>query len=191
MNFFQPSFKLRSKTRDGAKVHKYYHRPATPCDRLLNSEHLDAEAKKQLREQKADLDPLELLHAIREIQAALAALADSNSTGAGVTPPSKDLSEFLTELPRLWKHGEVRPTHRTAVASPRDWRTRKDPFESAWPHLLDWLEREPDITATDLFSRLRAKHPGVYVDGQLRTLQRRVQGWRRMMARELIGISRK
>ena len=101
VNFFQPSFKLRSKTRDGAKVHKYYHRPATPCDRLLNSEHLDAEAKKRLREQKADLDPLELLHTIREVQAALAALGDSNSTGIGATPPSKDLSEFLTELPKL------------------------------------------------------------------------------------------
>jgi hypothetical protein len=35
VNFFQPSFKLKSKTRDGARVSKKYHRPATPCDRLL------------------------------------------------------------------------------------------------------------------------------------------------------------
>src|SRR6195256_3178338 len=34
VNFFQPSFKLRSKTRDGARVRKKYHPPATPCDRL-------------------------------------------------------------------------------------------------------------------------------------------------------------
>ena len=35
VNFFQPSFKLKSKTRDGARVSKTYHAPATPCDRLL------------------------------------------------------------------------------------------------------------------------------------------------------------
>ena len=35
INFFQPSFKLKSKTRDGARVNKIYHPPATPCDRLL------------------------------------------------------------------------------------------------------------------------------------------------------------
>ncbi len=32
VNFFQPSFKLLSKTREGAKVIKKYHPPATPCE---------------------------------------------------------------------------------------------------------------------------------------------------------------
>ena len=31
VNFFQPSFKLAAKARDGAKVTKRYHPPATPC----------------------------------------------------------------------------------------------------------------------------------------------------------------
>src|SRR5262245_42782988 len=35
VNFFQPSFKLIAKTREGAKVVKKYHPPATPCERLL------------------------------------------------------------------------------------------------------------------------------------------------------------
>ena len=35
VNFFQPSFKLASKRRDGARVSKRYHPPATPCQRLL------------------------------------------------------------------------------------------------------------------------------------------------------------
>ena len=35
VNFFQPSFKLAGKTRDGARVHKRYHAPATPFQRLL------------------------------------------------------------------------------------------------------------------------------------------------------------
>ena len=31
VNFFQPSFKLAGKARDGARVRKCYHPPATPC----------------------------------------------------------------------------------------------------------------------------------------------------------------
>lgn len=189
VNFFQPSFKLRQKTRVGAKVHKSYFPPATPCDRLLKNEEVGEEMKEHLREQKSSLDPVRLLHTIRELQATLAALACSNGSENGATPESKSLSEFLKQLPRLWKDGEVRPTHRKEPSSPRTWRTRVDPFESVWPELLDWLQRDPDTTAKELFLRLRGKYPGTYKDGQLRTLQRRVKGWRRAMARELIGIS--
>ena len=35
VNVFQPSFKLAEKTRVGARVHKRYHAPETPCGRLL------------------------------------------------------------------------------------------------------------------------------------------------------------
>jgi hypothetical protein len=35
VNFFQPSFKLAEKTREGARVRKRHHPPATPCQRLL------------------------------------------------------------------------------------------------------------------------------------------------------------
>ena len=189
VNFFQPSFKLRHKTREGAKVRKSYFPPATPRDRLLKNEKVSEEAKERLREQKACLDPVRLLHTIRELQATLAALASSNGSENGAAPESKSLAEFLKQLPRLWKDGEVRPTHRKAPSSPRNWRTRVDPFESVWPELLDWLQRDPDTTAKDLLQRLRTKYPETYKDGQLRTLQRRVRGWRRAMARELIGIS--
>ena len=37
VNFFQPSFKLAAKQRDGAKVSKRYHPPQTPCERLLQA----------------------------------------------------------------------------------------------------------------------------------------------------------
>ena len=35
VNFFQPSFKLAAKARDGAQIRKKYHPPATPFQRLL------------------------------------------------------------------------------------------------------------------------------------------------------------
>ena len=62
VNYFQPSFKLRSKTREGAKVKKLYHKPATPCQRLLDHASVTEAAKESLRSERDRLDPLELLH---------------------------------------------------------------------------------------------------------------------------------
>lgn len=189
VNFFQPSFKLRNKIRSGSHVHRSYFPPATPCERLLSSARVSQDAKEALREQKATLDPVRLIQTIRELQSTIAGLATQNDPSSGRTPSSRSLDEFLEQLPRLWKQGEVRATHRKSASAPHNWRTRKDPFESVWPELLTWLQRNPDILATELFARLRAKYLGIYADGQLRTLQRRVHGWRRLMARELLGIS--
>jgi len=57
VNFFQPSFKLKSKTRQGAKVSKKYETPATPYERLLASDRVTNERKQNLRQIFANLDP--------------------------------------------------------------------------------------------------------------------------------------
>ena len=58
VNYFQPSFKLIEKSREGATVTKRYDLPATPCDRLLMhpSVHLDIREEIQIR--RASLDRL-------------------------------------------------------------------------------------------------------------------------------------
>jgi hypothetical protein len=183
VNYFQPSFKLLSKTRDGAKIKKRYHKPATPCERLLAHASVSDAAKEALRAELAPLDPAALLHRIREGQAALAAL-DSGDLSHG--PERQSLEEFLAKLPELWRAGEVRPTHRNAPPSPRTWRTRKDPFEEVWPEILLWLQQDPESTAKSLMDRLHRDYPGRFPDGQLRTLQRRIREWRHVMARELV-----
>jgi hypothetical protein len=71
VNFFQPSFKLAAKQRDGAKVAKRYHPPQTPCDRLLQAESVPMAAKIKLSEIGANLDPLKLLEEMRALQAYL------------------------------------------------------------------------------------------------------------------------
>ena len=111
VNYFQPSFKLLSKTRDGAKIKKRYHKPATPCERLLAHASVSDAAKEALRAEIAPLDPAELLHQIREGQAALAALGSGDLSHG---PERQSLEEFLAKLPELWREGEVRPTHRNA-----------------------------------------------------------------------------
>jgi hypothetical protein len=183
VNHFQPSFKLRSKTREGAKVKKTYYKPATPCERLLEHASVLEATKEKLRTEASRLDPLELLHRIRDAQAALAALA-SGQMGSG--PGRESLKQFLAKLPELWREGDARPTHRQGPAKLRTWRTRKDPFEGVWSEILLWLQEDPEATAQSLFERLDRAYPGRFPEGQLRTLQRRIRDWRRVMARELV-----
>jgi hypothetical protein len=188
VNFFQPSFKLASKTRRGAKVHKAYHAPETPCARLLASPAVTDEMKERLRATAAQLDPLRLLEEIRALQHHLVALA-SGKTPHLPARPDASLDGFLTGLATAWQQGEVRATHRLEPRPARDWRTRKDPFETAWPLVVTWLEAEPDRIGKELFRRLQAEQAGVFPDGQLRTFQRRVKEWRRAAARELVFAS--
>jgi len=183
VNYFQPSFKLLEKTRNGAKVIRKYAKPMTPAERLLEHPGVHEEAKALLREEQRRLDPLVLLHSIRDTQAALAAMAEPGY----INRPGKELDEFLAQLPRLWKEGEARPTHRRAEgASNYRGRARLECFEDVWPEVLYWLSEEPDATAKSLFERLMIKYPGKFFSGQLRTLQRRVKEWRYVMARELV-----
>ena len=185
VNFFQPSFKLMSKNRVGAKVTKHYDAPATPCARLLASPAIPEETKDKLRTVAASLDPLRLLEQIRTMQRHLVELADGEVPSV-VATGDPELEGFLKSLRTAWQNGEVRPTHVARKASPRDWRTRQDPFEMSWPLVRRWLEAEPERTAKELFTRLQAEMPGSFPDSQLRTLQRRVQDWRSAEARRLI-----
>jgi hypothetical protein len=61
-----------------------------------------------------------------------------------------------------------------------------DPFESAWPQVLQWLNEQPDANAKELLLRLQESMTGTFPPGQLRTLQRRVKQWRSEIARQLV-----
>ena len=92
VNFFQPSFKLRNRTRDGSKVQKHYHSPASPCERLLERKDVPESAKVTLRAKSIELDPVELLRQIRSGQTALAAF---NGGEADYPGSRESLNEFL------------------------------------------------------------------------------------------------
>jgi hypothetical protein len=183
VNFFQPSFKLAEKTREGAQVRKRHHPPATPCQRLLADPKTATAVRDRVTALKAGLDPVRLLAEIRAAQRRLVALADPPITDG---TPAPTLEVFLAGLRTAWKQGEVRPTTHPAVRPVRWWRSRRDPFETTWPLLRQWFEAEPERTGRQLLERLQAEHPGVYPDGQLRTLQRRLKGWRGEAARRMV-----
>jgi hypothetical protein len=60
----------------------------------------------------------------------------------------------------------------------RDWRTRPDPFEEHWADVVELVRATPGLEAKTIFELLVEQHPGRYEPGQLRTLQRKLRGWR-------------
>jgi hypothetical protein len=185
VNFFQPSFKLAEKTRNGARVNKRYLPPQTPCERLLLNEKMEPAMKAKLRGVAESLDPLHLLEEVRTMQRHLVAIPESGPPSA-MPLQNQNLTSFLASLSTAWRAGEVRPTHYRKPRPPRYWRTRIDPFESVWPELCQRLEAYPDQTGLELFEHLQTKYPQRYQPNQLRTLQRRLKTWRTQAARRLI-----
>src|SRR5215469_6038557 len=184
VNFFQPSFKLASKQHNGAVVHKRYHPPLTPHQRLLASNTVDGAIKKRLRAQFAALDPVVLLKTIRQMQREL--LAHSNGTDN--VPLSPAQPEYFDAFATAW-HSSNRPPQsgRKKMTAVRWWRTRSDPFAESWSLVESWLMAEPNISAQELMARLTTQLPDLYpTRAQLRTLQRWVKAWRAQWARQLV-----
>ena len=155
VNYFQPSFKLVEKTRHGSRVVKRYSPPATPCDRLMRHDAVSVEMKEALREYRVKLDPVALLHAIREAQSALAAVT---SPEIRPTPSGESLEKFLAKLPDLWRQDAAHASRERRVQPPRTWRTRPDPFEGVWCDVLSWLQEDPDAKAIAL-AEVRPSRP--------------------------------
>ncbi len=61
VNFFQPSFKLIAKQRDGARVRKTDSPPATPHQRLIADARTSHVVRSRLQEIYSGLDPVLLL----------------------------------------------------------------------------------------------------------------------------------
>jgi hypothetical protein len=184
VNFFLPCFKLKSKTRVGAKVSKKYEPPVTPYERLLVNPQMTDAQKSALRETFNSLDPVALLRDIRTIQHRLTTLEVSNRS-TQIDAPERNIDRFVDSLATAWKAGEVRPTHRKPATEPRPWRTRLDPFASTWTQIEQWLNDQPDANAKELLQRLQQAEPTI-PDNRLRTLQRRVREWRTAVARRLV-----
>ena len=76
VNFFQPTMKLWSKSRHGAKVHKVYERARTPYQRLLESRVLTKDQEQKLAAIYDGLDPVLLLKQLNGHLERLWSLAD-------------------------------------------------------------------------------------------------------------------
>jgi transposase len=72
----------------------------------------------------------------------------------------------------------VRGAERKGARSPRSYRTREDPLAAVWPDVVGMLEEAPGLEAKTIMELLLAREESGLVEGQLRTLQRRIRQWR-------------
>jgi hypothetical protein len=182
VNMIQPSFKLKTKTRVGARVTKTYYPPETPLARLLASPAVGDEAKARIRLLAEEADPVRLLEAIRAVQRRLASL-----TAQDTLPVSTDnIDTFVASLSTAWTASESHRDRRTGPRPARHWRTRKDVFEPVWHVIQSWLSEDASRTAAQILQRLGSEKLGEFAPGTLRTLQRRVHEWRVVEAQRMV-----
>ncbi len=185
VNFFQPSFRLVVKARDGARIRKKYHPSATLFQHLAVDTRTGTDVRGWVNTIYATLDPVLLLKDIRSAQEHLVEIADRPATAETTAPSAPTIEQFLLGLRTAWQEGEVRPTNKPKAKAPRG-RRRPDPLARVTELLREWFEAEPWRTSRELFERLQEAHPGLFPDGQLRTLQRRVKTWRHALAHKMV-----
>jgi hypothetical protein len=86
-NFFQPSMRLVSKQREGAKVTKRHGLAQTPCQRMLASKGVTDEGEARPRDEYRTLNPAAIHQEIEAAQAALRRQAGVRSTREATTLP--------------------------------------------------------------------------------------------------------
>jgi len=64
------------------------------------------------------------------------------------------------------------------LRKPHTWRTRNDPFADVADEIDKMLGNAEELSPLTIFTHLQDEYPGRFSDGQLRTLERRVNEWR-------------
>jgi hypothetical protein len=193
VNFFQPSFKLKEKRREGAKVIKRYHAPLTPYQRALAHPKLTAAVKRRLRDQYRSLDPVGLLAEIRATQEELGNRVDHRAGQArglqpactSTAPPTA--ATFAKTLGKTVAVGETRATHRRPR---RPYKTRVRMPSKLDPHIAaieGWLAEQPQLTALAIVGRLSEKYPEEFGTKQHSIVQRLLRTLRRKAAAQLVA----
>ena len=193
VNFFQPSFKLKEKRREGAKVIKRYHPPATPYQRALAHPKVGKAIKQRLRALYRTLDPVALLAEIRAAQNLLGTRLDrragkvQGAVGETAASAAPEMPAFAKALGKTIKAGEPRATHRRPK---RRYKTRMRMPSMLDPHvgaIEGWLAAEPQLTALAILGRLSERHPDQFGPPQHSIVQRLLKALRGKAAQQIIA----
>ena len=154
----QPSFKLKSKCRIGAKVRKIWDRPQTPADRLLARTDIAPTIRERVIALRAASDPVELMRLVRQAQGELGRRVDRRGEGAaaGATaePPPDIQAPSARDIARAKAPGELhrRAYRRKKPVPPKP--SRLDPFAA---DVRVWLSLDPALTALAIHERLAVR----------------------------------
>src|SRR6516164_2008781 len=191
VNFFQPSFKLKEKRREGARVIKRYHDPSTPYERALAHPIVAEVVKERLREQYRTLDPVALLAEIRATQEELGNRVDrragKDATLKLIQSAAPDAVAFARTLGTTANAGDPRATHRRPK---RRYKTRVRMPSKLDPHVVtieNWLAEEPQLTAIAIVGRLSEKHRDQFGSRQHSIVQRLLKALRKKASGKLLA----
>lgn len=186
-NLFQPSFKLREKTRIGARVIKRYHPPVPPAARVLAHPGVADSDRKRLRLMMEAADPVTLFAGIRAAQEDLGKRVDRRGLNGGIIEPATiDLQRFVGTLKTAWRAGETRPTHRRPYRRTKPFPKRPSKYEPYQDEIRNWLEADPALSAAAVLQWLMAAEPTRFTPKSLRMTQRLVKMWRAEIAARII-----
>jgi hypothetical protein len=112
VNFFQPSLKLLSKERDGAKKSKKYYTAKTPHQRVIMVTTVSQEIKDALNEQYECLDPVDLLEELKKLQSKLFEYSWCGSGTLETADPLAILNNSLVLLEAQWAFSNINNNNR-------------------------------------------------------------------------------
>jgi len=190
VNFFQPSFKLAEKRREGAKVIKRYHDPSTPYERALAHQEVPEAVKRRLREQYRTLDPVTLLAEIRAAQEELGNRVDRRGVNGALTLPTAsplpDAGNFAKALGKATETAEPRATHRKPKRRYKKRIRMPSKLDRHLATIETWLAAEPQLTALAIVGRLAERDPETFGPKQHSIVQRLLQALRTRAAEKLL-----
>lgn len=186
-NLFQPSFKLREKTRIGARVIKRYHPPVPPVVRALAHPDVATADKKRLSQILETADPVMLFARIRAAQEDLGKRVDRRGLNAKPQEPTViDLQRFAANLGNAWQAGETRPTHRRPYRRTKPYPKRPSMLDPFRAQIRAWIEEDPTLSAAVVLQRLMSADPSRFTKKCERTVQIAVKAWRAEVTGQII-----
>ena len=145
---------------------------------------VSVEVKAALSQYRVKLDPVALLHAIREAQSALAAVTFPEIRP---TPSGESLEQFLAKLPDLWRQGTQHVPHGSGGCNrPAPGELGQTPSKECGATCCPGCRKTRTLVPWYCWGRLQEAEPDRFSRAHLRTLQRRVQQWRGIMAKTLV-----
>lgn len=154
---------------------------------------LVADQRHELERVAQVLDPLRLLEQLEHLQKALwqHAVKPGTSGEPGEAAPTLRFAvqqcaeqavseEGITAIRPSLRKRQRKEQHQKSQR-PRDWRTRKDPFEGCWEQITAWLMANPERTGVSIFQELQQLYPDRWRLTQCRTLQRGLPKVRRRL----------
>ena len=181
VNYFQPSFNLLEKIRDGARVKKRYSPPATPCGRVIQHDEISVVVKNELREYRRDLTRWGccVLYGRHSRRWHRCPHPSSRKLLTG-----KALTGFWPACPACGNKAKHDPLTRCEFARPGTGVPVKILLKACGATCCCGCRGSRHQRQGS--AKLREAYPCRFGDAHLRTLQRRVKDWRGVMAKRLV-----